>query len=646
LKTVEFTPPQYARLKETLKLLDYDERKAPILALSAQRGARKAEKTKAADEPEVESNARILESHKELEITDAHSAAYRVRYSKQILNYAGKIREAEVKLDYNPACQQAKLVRGVVTSKTGQRQEIAKDEINVMDAGWNASAKRYTGGKVLVANLPAVDIGSTIEVEFEITSTNKPFLSGFESFQLPDEMEKKSFQVTAPCGVKVERIVTGASGCVKESNKSDKSKQLFEWQVEKVKALPAESQLPPEWCYMPGVEYFAGDVKAYLNDLNDTMVYRSRQGSKAGEKARELTSGAKDKLEAVKAIRDFVAKKIREAGPSFTELPLSELSSADTTLADGYGHAADRAILLHAMLAAAGLEPEFVLGSGLPPIAGITNIAYTFPLPHSFTAPLVRVTVRGTTCYLNDTDQYAKLGSTSHDGKLCFVLSSQNCEVIHAAADSQEKTETVYTMSLDDTGRTRLGVTRRYFGTHYNRKNRFFSELPPEEKSRYYQEMVSGISQGARPVGGLETKFDIYPGIEQFTMEINNYAVADGKYLYFDLPFSPSLFPGGTDHRTLPLFVGGRSDSTIRTEINLPPGFHHMVMSPKVQTLDSPGGSGRGKITAETAGDKYVVAHELEVSPAIVEAKDYSAMLDVESALGKRSSRLFLLEKD
>ncbi len=66
----------------------------------------------------------------------------------------------------------------VVISKTGERQEISKDEINVMDAGWNASAKRYTGGKILVANLPGVDIGSTIEVEFEITSKECRFSPG------------------------------------------------------------------------------------------------------------------------------------------------------------------------------------------------------------------------------------------------------------------------------------------------------------------------------------------------------------------------------------------------------------------------------------------------------------------------------------
>ena len=76
-----------------------------------------------------------------------------------------------------------------------------------------------------------------------------------------------------------------------------------------------------------------------------------------------------------------------QAGPSFTELPLSELSDADTTLADGYGHAADRAILFHAMLAAAGFQPEFVLASDLPPIAGITNVSLSFPCPIPFNRP-------------------------------------------------------------------------------------------------------------------------------------------------------------------------------------------------------------------------------------------------------------------
>ena len=553
LKVVEFSPKQYLTLKQTLKSTEYDERKVPVLAVAEGAATEPEARVDSAAAPPVESDAKILESHKELALTDAHSGVYRVRYSKQILNYAGKIREAEVKIDYNPSCQEARLIRGSVISKTGRRQEIATNEMNIMDAGWNASAKRYTGGKILVANLPGVDIGSTIKVEYEITSKGKAFIAGFEPFQLRDALKRKSFQLTVPGGVPLQEMVTGKAGFIRGKTNANPRSQVFHWQARNIKALPAEGQLPPDWVYCAGVAYFAGDMKDYLKTLNDTMLDRSQRSAKVGEMTQSLIRQSKTRLDTVKAIRDFVAKSIREAGPSFTELPLSELSAADTTLADGYGHAADRAILLHAMLAAAGFRPEFVLASDLPPIAGITNVSLSFPLPNSFRSPLVRVAMRGQTYYLNDTDQYAKLGATSYDGKEALVLSTQTPEIIHAARGCEDKTETDYTLSISDSGQTRVGVTRHYYGEYFAGKNRYFSELPPEERRRYHQEIVSQVAQGARPVGDLTTQFDTYPGLEQFTVEVDNYSVVDGNYLYFDLPFTPSLFPArhGPAHAAL-----------------------------------------------------------------------------------------------
>jgi len=646
LKVVEFSPGQYLKLKQTLKGLEYDARKAPVMALSPDAPVQSADIAQNSTDSPVESNARLLSSDKQLEVIDAHTAVYRAAYSKRILTYAGKIREAEIKIEYNPACQEARLIRAVVTSKTGQRQEIAKDEINLMDAGWNASAKRYTGGKILVANLPGVDIGSTIEVEFEVAAKGRAFVAGFEPFQLPDELDHKSFRLTAPAGLEITTRLSRVPGLLKEQTRTANGKQVFQWTADNVKALPAENQPPPEWVYVPGVAYFAGDAGGYVKELDETMVERSRQRAKAGELARQLTRGTTNRLEAVKAIRDYVAKSIRLAGPSFAQLPLKELSAADTTLADGYGHLADLAILLHAMLEAAGFEPQFVLASTLPPIAGITNVALSFPLPDSFQTPLVRVDAQGQTLYLNDTDQYARLGSTAHDGRLGFRLSDHQWETIKAADNCQDRTETVYSLSLDDTGKTRMGVTRHYFGDNYNAKDRYFSELPPEERKRYYQEMVSSLAQGARPVGDLVTQFDAYPGLEQFTVEIDNYGVVDGKYLYFDLPFTPSLFPAGADRRALPLFISWQRRDSVRTEIELPPGFRHLVMAPKSEVIAAPDGSGEARISAKDTPGKCVIAHDFDISPAIVPPQDYSAMLKVESALGRKSSTVFLLEKE
>jgi hypothetical protein len=419
---------------------------------------------------------------------------------------------------------------------------------------------------------------------------------------------------------------------------------VFQWHAAKVGALPAETQLPPEWVYAAGVGYFVGDAKNYFKELDETMLDRSRKSAKAADAARRLTANAKSKIESVKAIRNFVAITIRDAGPSFTDLPLSELSDADTTLTDGYGHAADRAILLHAMLGAAGFRPEFVLASGLPAIAGITNVAMAFPLPGSFPTPLVRITLDGVNYYLNDTDQYAQLGSTSCDGAMGIALSNQAWEVIHAAKGCEDATRTDYTLRLDDSGRTLLEVSRWYYGENFNEKNRYFSELPPEERQRYFQETVSGVAQGAQRVGDLTTQFDAYPGLEQFTVIIDNYGIADGNYFYFNLPATPPLLPAGTDQRALPLLISQANKNSIRVAVDLPPEFRKVLVEPKNQAFNVAGAE-TARLTTQSTTAGCVITGEFKTAPAIVSPGDYQAMLKVDSALGRKSSKVFLLEQ-
>ena len=186
-----------------------------------------------------------------------------------------------------------------------------------MDAGWNASAKRYPGGKILVANLPNVEIGSTIEVEFEITATNRPFLAGFESFQLPDELASKSVALTAPTNVPVRRMISGADGGVKVSSQIVGGRQVFSWTAEKVPALPAETQLPPEWTYDSGVSFFIGDANDYYRELQRTLLDRSQKNSHAAALARQLFQWAKrdPKLKVIPAVeRELIIQALKETG--------------------------------------------------------------------------------------------------------------------------------------------------------------------------------------------------------------------------------------------------------------------------------------------------------------------------------------------
>jgi hypothetical protein len=217
-------------------------------------------------------------------------------------------------------------------------------------------------------------------------------------------------------------------------------------------------------------------------------------------------------------------------------------------------------------------------------------------------------------------------------------------ETVRAAKNCEDKMETVYTLSLDGSGKTQLGISRHYFGTEYNAKRRFFSELPPEERRRYFQEVVSGVTQGAQPAGDLTTQFDTYPGVEQFAVQVDNYAVLDGKYLYFDLPFTPSFLPAMTDHRSLPLFISHHNENTVRTEIELPASFKQVVIAPTGRELTVPDGGGVARTVSKNEDGKFVLTHDFETWPAIIDPKDYGQLLKVESTLGQRASRAFLLQ--
>jgi transglutaminase-like putative cysteine protease len=643
LKVVEFSPAQYLNLKHVLQTMANDERKAPVLAL-AHPPAEVQTIVKLPAAPTPTSDARILESRKELDVTGPDSAVYRVEFKKLILTYNGKIQESQVRIPYNPACEQARLVHATVTSVGGARQEISPEEINVMDQAWNASAKRYTGGRVLVASLPGVEIGSMIDVAFEVTMSKKMFLSGFESFQLPQELRQKSFTLTAPAGLKIQRLISGTPGIIHGQDMGDVKRQTFQWQAENVGALPAENRLPPEWTYAADVGYFVGDLTNYLAALEETLLARSQHSTEAAALARQLAAKAESQLDAVKAIRDYVAKSIRLAGPPFTELPLDELSDADETLADGYGHVADRAILLYAMLEAAGFQPQFVLASELPAITGITNAVTAFPMPQDFQTPLVRVTLDGVDYYLNDTDQYAQLGTTPHDGRLALALPSPALEVIHAATGCENETRTDYTLLLDDSGRTVLNISRQYYGENYNQKRKFFAELRPEERDRYFQEAVSGVAQGARALGQLTTDFDTYPGREQFMVAIDDYGVPAGKYFYFDLPFTPTLIAPDADQRALPLYVPQADKDIVRLEVDLPPDFQRALVLPRNADYAVAGGE-TARIRVASTFHSYTITDELQTVPAIISPAAYQTLLKVESDLSRKSSKVFLLEQ-
>ena len=633
IRAAEFSPAEYAELKEVLKTLEANARKKPIFLRPDTTSAG----TLAADQ-------RILDDEYVFDISSESSWSLTRTVRKEILTYKGKKDAGELKLDYNPAMGSAELLRASV--RNGEKvQEISQQEINLMDQGWVAGAPRYPAGKTLVASLPGVEIGSIIEFSYRQTFVDRPFVAGRVSFRDDDPVDRRTVRVSVPPTMRLGIELVHGEAVATATTVGDRV--VYEWQATVQPAVKREDHLPPWWSFNPTVFFGTGNWSDYARQVRGALLAAAAADRMARVKADELCATARNAHDKVVAIRDFVAKSIRIVGPGLNDLPLAAISKADTILADGYGNTADRAVLLHAMLRHAGFQPEFLLVSGATLPKALREQLFAHPAAYLFPDVLVGVQLQGQRILLNDTDQYAPLGATAHEDRAALLLRSGEIEVVSPQETFRNRSETDYHIVLADNGDASVTRIRRFFGTEHGNRRRMYDEMPPEERRRHFQKLLAGLAQGAEPVGELATDFSVYPGTETFAARIPEFAVRDGDYLYFQLPeILGNLFGLRADERTNGFYVADDTDVRLATTVELPDGFAAPLLAPEQFETAVPGGLGTISVerTANADGGTVVFRHTAKAMAGVIPADAYPALFDLTQRLSQDSARTVLLQ--
>ncbi|MDD3119738.1 MAG: DUF3857 domain-containing protein, partial [Victivallales bacterium] len=518
IKTMEFSPAEYLRLREHLKAIEYSRRKMPIFTMS----------------PERRADSLLLSRRVDFVLDPDGSFTRTETVRRKILNYAGQKRFSELKFTYNPCVSEVKVVRASVTDAAGTTRLADNKERNLMDAPWVGDAPRYPAEKILVVNLPGV--GKDSVIEYTVTSRSKaaPFFSAVELFQSTEPREQQSITLTALPQMAA-RIAFNQNEAIAFSRKEQDGKVVLQWQTGRMTAIPDELQSPPLWSFAPAIFISNGDWTTYATAWNRALIQAAATAEQCGREAKKLVQGVTDRREMIRRICAFQAVKVRPAGPDFTTLPQSLLTPADRTLADGYGHSADRATVLYAMLQAVGFQPEFVFPAKYPPVPELLRRMTAFPQRLLFDTVWVRVKVAGEWLYLNYGNQYTEPGVLPADAVSGLMLASGRFEPIAVPEKLHNRMAVDNTIRLDAQGNAEIERTVTYYGSHQAEFNQRYSEMTPEQRRRFLQNETAAISQAA-VLKHHDIAAAAYPGRIRLTATVPKFAVRDDRYLYFSLP--------------------------------------------------------------------------------------------------------------
>ena len=350
-----------------------------------------------------EADVVVLDHQVEYDLADAHNWTERHHVKKQVLTYKGKKDNAELKLDYNPVWEEVKLIRATVTNG-GQVKEISEKEINLMDAGWVASAPRYPAAKTLVASLPAVEIGSVIEYEYERHKKDRPFFAATHVFRCFEPINRETVKLTAPASLAL-RFLKDDNGIAVPDEAPAEKRVIVETQERQgEKARPAMAGAGPERHPAGGQSAAVVHVQSGPADHGGELggVRRRRcsppcteaaDGQKAAQQRARRNRRRMPRARRADRRHSGFRRQERSAGRGrdATICRLSAITPADRTLSDGYGNTTDRAVLLYALLKEAGLSPEFVLVNYGSSMELLKRFETQYPIVERFDSVLVRL---------------------------------------------------------------------------------------------------------------------------------------------------------------------------------------------------------------------------------------------------------------
>ena len=571
----------------------------------------------------------------EVNINANDSITKHVFYVKKVLNYKGKNKYSDVKLEYNANCETIKLGE-CFSVRDGKKISIPVEGIHDNGTYLSVYSPEYINQREKIVNFPAIEPNDFIVMDYTITSKPKMYFSGVEQMQESNPYIQKSFTITTDKKtnlyyannekINFEKIVKG-------------NKIIYSWKVKDIPLIKDEKNkpsfsvigLPIFYSVMPNWETAAKSIFKKFNAVN----YNIDAVKKEAQKFANLKMNNEVKLQKLYVyLQENYEFKYSLNDDGFVP------QEASKVVAQKFGSSTELTALFIAMAKSLQIDVKAVLvlgGTDIKESKKISSTDFISGISAYYNGKLI-----------NFDNQYFPFGFAWYEN--ANLIESDNLsKIINYKLDKVVSIGKNIDITINNDKTAKAKFKTIYKNQEDFRIRRGFINETEKKRKIWFTSDISDKSLNV-------TNGPIFTNIKDYTKDleieysatINNYYNSQDKYIYFKLPEAKKVnLPMTGKTRTTPYQVKNTQHiKEVYVFKNAPAGYN--VIKPKTETNTNYKDDKvkmSYKISSKKEGNNIVVTREIFIPKTIVSVENYHKFYTFISEMQKPLNNMVFLTK-
>lgn len=572
----------------------------------------------------------------DIQLNNDGSFIKHVYYIKKILNYKGKTKFSDVKLTYNANFENIDLGECFAVRDT-VKIPLPKEATHDNQTSMSMYSPEYINQRQTVVNMPAIEPGDFIVMDYTVTSKPRAWFSGVEHFQESNPYLHKELNITVPDSKKL--TYKFPEGKVSFSEKEVGDKAVYSWSADNVPLIKDEKNNPSY--LIIGRPVFYSDMSDWSNaaqKLFDEFQSVNYQTDAVKQLVSKLTLNNKNDETKLQDIYNYIEEnfvfKYSMNDESFTPQP------EDKVLAQQYGSNRELTALLLAMAKDAGIV-------GVKPVFAIsqTDVKEAKEIPCRELISRLAIYYNGTLFSFVTKD--LPYGFSWYE-KAWLLTNDKPFKIIDYNFDTKNLVNKKVDINLNDDFSASATFEKTLRGGEDYTVRRQCKDLTEKKRKIWFTSKINDksitVTNGPEFINiqnleaNLETKYNAH---------IDNYYTKQGKYLYMQLPETEGVNLSLTgNERVNPYQVNNTISFTEQyTFDKLPKGYSLIKpKNPITYYLKTGNVEMRFSIRAKIENGKLIVDRTVSIPKTIVSKDDYPKFYKFISTIQKPLNTVLFLK--